>query len=83
MLTYCLLSWVAQRAQLAAHTQPALRTGLMAPAWRLPHVFRRLILDLTWKHVPVCISYMVCRSLGGHIDPTLAASFLASTGALW
>ena len=28
-------------------TQPALRTGLMAPAWRLLHVSRRLILDLT------------------------------------
>jgi len=34
-------------AQLPAHTQPALRTGLMAPAWRLLHVSRRVILDLT------------------------------------
>ena len=25
----------AAGAQLAAHTQPALRTGLMAPAWHL------------------------------------------------
>ena len=33
--------------QLAAHTQPALRTGLMAPAWRLAHALRIL-------HVP-CI----------------------------
>jgi len=32
-------------AQLPAHTQPALRTGLMAPAWRLLHVSRRVILD--------------------------------------
>ena len=30
-----------------AHTQPALRTGLMAPAWRLLHVSRRVILVLT------------------------------------
>jgi len=37
----------AAGAQLTAHTQPALRTGLMAPAWRLLHVSRRLILDLT------------------------------------
>ena len=29
-----------------AHTQPALRTGLMAPAWRLLHISRGLILDL-------------------------------------
>ena len=34
-------------APLAAHTQPALRTGLMAPAWRLLHVSRREIPDLT------------------------------------
>ena len=31
--------------QLAAHTQPALRTGLVAPAWHLLHVFRRVTLD--------------------------------------
>ena len=31
--------------ELAAHTQPALRTGLMAPAWRLLHVSRRVIPD--------------------------------------
>ena len=37
----------AAGAQLAAHIQPALRTGLMAPAWRLLHVSRRVILDLT------------------------------------
>ena len=37
----------ASGAQLAAHTQPALRTGLMAPAWRLLHVSRRAIPDLT------------------------------------
>ena len=34
-------------AQLAANTQPTLRTGLMAPAWRLLHVPRGEILDLT------------------------------------
>ena len=28
--------------------RPALRTGLMAPAWRLLHVSRRAITDLTW-----------------------------------
>ena len=31
----------AAGAQLAAHTQSALRAGLMAPAWRLLHVSRR------------------------------------------
>ena len=30
---------------LTAHTQSALRTGLMAPAWRLLHVSRRKVLD--------------------------------------
>ena len=40
----------AAEAQFAAHTQPALRTGLMAPAWRLLHVSRRVILDLTCDH---------------------------------
>ena len=40
-------SFFAAGAQLAAYTQPALRTGLMAPAWRLLHVSRRVILDLT------------------------------------
>ena len=39
---------LAAEAQLAAHTQPALRTGLIAPAWRLLHVSRRVILDLTF-----------------------------------
>ena len=38
----------AAGAQLAAHTQPALRTGLMAPAWRLLHVSRRVIFYLTF-----------------------------------
>jgi len=38
---------IASGAQLAAHTQPALRTGFMAPAWRLPHVSRRAVPDLT------------------------------------
>jgi len=33
---------------LAAHTQPALRTGLMAPAWRLLHVSRPGGQFLTW-----------------------------------
>ena len=33
--------------KLSVHTQPALRTGLMAPACRLLHVFRRAIPDLT------------------------------------
>ena len=33
--------------QLAAHTQPALRAGLMAPAWRLLDVSQRAIPDLT------------------------------------
>ena len=36
----------AAGAPLLAHTQPALRTGLMAPAWRLLHVFRNVIRDL-------------------------------------
>ena len=39
--------FVAAGAQLVAHTQPALRTGPMAPAWRLPLVSRRINLDLT------------------------------------
>ena len=36
-------------AQLVAYIQPALRTGLMAPAWYLLHVFRRavFVFDLT------------------------------------
>ena len=38
----------AAGAQLAAHTKPALRSGLMAPTWRLLHVPRRVTLDLTW-----------------------------------
>ena len=42
-------SFFAAGAHLAAHTQPALRTGLMAPAWRLLHVSRGVILDLTWR----------------------------------
>ena len=29
-------------------TQSTMRTGLMAPAWRLIHVSRRVIRDLTW-----------------------------------
>ena len=37
----------AAGAQLAAHTQPALQTGLMAPALHLLYVSRRVILDLT------------------------------------
>ena len=32
----------AAGAQLAAHTQPVLRTSFMAPAWRLLHVSRRV-----------------------------------------
>ena len=39
-------SFLLLGAQLAAHTQPALRTGLRAPAWRLLHVSRRVTLDL-------------------------------------
>ena len=35
----------AAGAQLATHTQPTLRTGLMAHAWRLLHVPRRVIID--------------------------------------
>ena len=42
----------AAGAQLAAHIQPALRTGLMAPAWRLLHVSRRVIPDFDLQ----CIS---------------------------
>ena len=34
-------------SKLAAHTQPALRTGRMGPAWRLLHVSWRVIPDLT------------------------------------
>ena len=37
----------AAGAQLAAHTQPALRSGFMAPARRLLRVSRRAIPDLT------------------------------------
>ena len=29
--------------------RPTLRTSLTAPAWRLPHVSRRLFSDLTWR----------------------------------
>ena len=36
----------AAGAKLAAHTQPALRTGPMAPTWRLLHVSRVVICDL-------------------------------------
>ena len=36
-------SFFAARAQPAAHMKPALRTGLMAPAWCLLHVTRRVI----------------------------------------
>ena len=36
----------AAGAELAAHIQPALRTGLVALAWRLLRVFWRVILDL-------------------------------------
>ena len=36
----------AAGVKLAAHTQPALRTGLVAPAWRLIHASRRVIFDL-------------------------------------
>ena len=36
----------AAGAQLAAPTQPALRTGLMAPVWRLLHVSRIVLIDL-------------------------------------
>ena len=39
----------AAGSPLEAHTQPALRTGLMAPAWRLLHVSRRVTLDLTCR----------------------------------
>ena len=35
---------IAAGEQLAAHTQPVLRTGLMAPAWRLLHASQRAIL---------------------------------------
>ena len=38
---------VAAGVPPTAHTQPALRTGLMAPAWRLLHVSWGLALDLT------------------------------------
>ena len=37
-------------AQLEAHTQPALKTGLMAPAWRLLHVSWEEALDLTFSN---------------------------------
>ena len=38
-------SFFGAGAKPAAHTQPVLRTGLMASAWRLVHVSRRVILD--------------------------------------
>ena len=66
--------------QLTAHTQPALRTGLMAPAWRLLHVSRRVILDLTWPtsaHL-----HTTCRSLDYNVASALVSSFLASLGIL-
>ena len=40
-------TFFAAGAQLAAHIQAALRIGPMAPAWRLLHVSRRVIPDLT------------------------------------
>ena len=40
----------AAGVQLTAHTQPALRAGLMAPAWRFLHVFRRVIPGLMTCH---------------------------------
>ncbi len=64
-------------AQLAAHTQPALRTGLMAPAWRLLHVSRRVILDLTW--VSVRGRSVSCPRSPGHFrEPTPPISQAAS-----
>ena len=48
---------------LAAHTQPALRTGLMALAWRLLHVSQRAILGLM-----ATITVPGCTSAGQ--DPT-------------
>jgi len=42
-------SFFAAGVQLAAHTQPALRTGLMAPAWRLLPCFPDSNFDLNTR----------------------------------
>ena len=69
-------SFFAAGEQLAANTQPALRTGLTAPAWRLLHVPRREVPDLkASSHLPHAphrvVKVRVCTD-GRRGDPTEA-----------
>ena len=54
---------LAAGAPLVAYTQPALRTGLMAPARRLLRISRGVILDLTAFSI---ISLNRTRQLNGN-----------------
>ena len=60
--------------ELSAHSQPALRTGLMAPAWRPALCTWGVILDLAWQENLIYLLYKVHRSLGFQIAPVLANS---------
>ena len=70
----------AAGAQLAAHTQPALRTGLMAPAWRLLHVSRRAIPDLTCSPGPSCFQAYSVFSHGCPLGPGCFQAYVAFSG---
>ena len=54
----------AAGAQLAAHTQPALRTGLMVPPWHLLHISRRVIRGLIIELTSSTRKISECSVLG-------------------
>ena len=53
---------LAASAKHAAHTQPALRAGLIAPAWRLLHVSQGAILDLSALWQLTCLRMALFRN---------------------